>query len=104
MAIDECRALQSRANISLACSGKTSEDGLMFWIRFGGSGLRGVGGSDLYAFGLPVLLYQRSVNEDIFIIVRSSLWVYGWTNSSTPPNGHPFAEYIDFLTMELENT
>lgn len=34
MAIDECRALQSRANISQgpACSGKTSEGGFMFWI------------------------------------------------------------------------
>lgn len=70
MAIDECRALQSRANISQgpACPGKTSEGGLMFWIRFGGSGLRGVGGSDLYALSLPVLLFQRSVDEDILLL------------------------------------
>lgn len=34
-----------------------------------GSGLRGVGGSDLYAFGLPVLLFQRSVDEDILLLL-----------------------------------
>lgn len=31
------------------------------------SGLMGVGGSDLYALGLPVLLLQRSVDEDILL-------------------------------------
>lgn len=38
----------------------------MFWIWFGGSGLRGVGVSDLYALGLPVLLFQRSVWNKTF--------------------------------------
>lgn len=42
IAIDECRPLQSRANIS-ALSGKTSETRSMFWIRLGRSVLMGSG-------------------------------------------------------------
>lgn len=82
MAIDECRALQSRANISQgpACSGKTSEGGFMFWIRFGGSGIRGVGVSDLYVLGLRVLVCSRSNNET-FCYCKTMVWGYGWSIS-----------------------
>lgn len=99
MAIDECRALQSRANISQgpAFSGKTSEGGFMFWIWIGGSGLRGVGVSDLYALGLPVLLFQRFVDEDILLLLDCGLWGLWMDNATTPPNAHPFSEPIDFI-------
>lgn len=42
IAIDECRPLQSRANIS-SLSGKASEGRSMFWIWFGRSALMGSG-------------------------------------------------------------
>lgn len=52
-----------------------------------------MGGSDLYALGLPVLLFQQSVDEDILLLVFR-FWVF---KSATPPNAHPFAEFIYFL-------
>ena len=40
-----------------------------------GSGLRGVGGSDIYASGLALLLFQRSADEDILLLLACSFGV-----------------------------
>lgn len=53
--------------------------------------------SDLYALGLPVLLFQRFVDEDILLLSDCGLWGLWMDNATTPPNAHPFSESIDFI-------
>lgn len=49
-----------------------------------------MGGSDLYALALTVLLFQTSVDEDIL------LWM---DNSFTLPIAHPLARPLEFIHL-----
>lgn len=93
MAIDECRALQSRANISQwpACSGRTSEGGLMFlrsqgwWEWEGLTYMRWVFLS-CCSRGLWMKTFYCKISASVLLM----------DDCSAPPNARPFTEFVDF--------
>lgn len=68
MVIDECRALQSRANNKRTSSFRKDFRGRPNVFNLISGSVPGVGGSDLYALGLPVLLFQSSTDEDVLFL------------------------------------
>lgn len=61
-----------------------------------------MGGSDLYALSLHVLLFSRSVDETFCYCKTMGLGLW-MDNSSSPPNAHPFAVFSDFVCTEHKN-